>query len=263
MATLANPTLADPEHPAKPRGDTFFAGIAIAMAIVVVAGFSFQALMGRSSFGSPLRVHAHAVLFMGWVAIFVLQSQLAVRGPATLHRKLGWIAMGWMVAMLVAAMTVIVAIARNGTVPFFFTPQHFLIADTITLLGFMALTTAAVLRRSDTAWHARLHVAGMAMLTGPAFGRLLPMPLLVPYAFEAAGVGSALFVVIGMVRDKRRSGAVHPAWWIGLATVIGSLAFARLLAATPAGDAIYHAVVAGYPGEAVAGTAYPIPPAAP
>lgn len=263
MATLAGSAHPRPEITAEPRADTFYARLAIVMALTVVAGFSMQLAMGRSTFASPLRVHVHAVLFMGWVAIFVLQSQFATRGPIGLHRKLGWLAVGWMFAMLAAAMVVIVAMARNGTVPFFFTPQHFLIADPLTLLGFMGLTGAAVALRRDTQWHARLQVSGMAILTGPAFGRLIPMPLLVPYAFEAAGAGSALFLVAGMVRDKRRSGTVHPAWWAGLAVLAGSLLLARLLAASPVGDAIYQAAVAGYPGQAIAGMEYPAPPAAP
>jgi hypothetical protein len=222
-----------------------------------------QLLMGRSTFASPLRVHVHAVLFMGWVAIFVLQSQLATRGPLALHRKLGWLALGWIALMLAAAMTVIVAMARNGTVPFFFTPQHFLLADPLTLVGFVGLTAGAIMLRKQTDWHARLHMCGMAMLTGPAFGRLIPMPLLVPWAFEAAGAASTLFILTGMIRDKRHSGAVHRAWWFGLATLVGTLALARVLSASPVGEAIYQATVAGYPGAAVPGLEYGQPPATP
>ncbi|WP_296677243.1 hypothetical protein [Novosphingobium sp.] len=263
MATLADPAFADSDVPIVPRGEDFFARLAIAMAVVVVAGFSMQLAMGRSTFASPLRVHVHAVLFMGWVAIFLLQSRLGTKGPIALHRKLGWLALGWMAAMLAAAMTVIVAMTRDGHVPFFFAPQHFLLADPATLLGFAGLTIAAVIRRRQTDWHARLHASGMAMLTGPAFGRLLPMPLLAPWAFEAAGAGSALFLIAGMIRDKRRSGSVHRAWWIGIATLAASLIGARALAVTPLGSAIYQAAVAGYPGQTVPGLEYPPPPGTP
>ncbi|MFM5952860.1 MAG: hypothetical protein ACKOPE_00945, partial [Novosphingobium sp.] len=128
MATLVQNPVPVPGADAPGRVDSFYARMAIAMALIVVAGFSTQLLMGRSSFGAPLRVHVHAVLFMGWVAIFVAQSQLATRGPIALHRRLGWLALGWIGLMLAAAMVVIVAMARNGTVPFFFAPQHFLLA---------------------------------------------------------------------------------------------------------------------------------------
>ena len=202
MATIAAP-FAEPTHQ-----DRFFSNMAVAMAVVVVIGFSTQLLMGRSTFASPLPVHAHAVLFMGWVAIFVTQAQLATRGPIALHRRLGWLALGWIVAMVVAAMVVIVAMTRNGTVPFFFQPQHFLFADPLTLAGFVALTALAVIKRRQTDWHARLHIGAMALLTGPAFGRLLPMPLLIPYAFEAAGLATTVFLFVGMARDWKRARAM-------------------------------------------------------
>lgn len=263
MATLAQNPLHQPGTDTPLREEPFFAKMAIAMALIVVAGFSMQFLMGRSTFGAPLRVHVHAVLFMGWVAIFVLQSQLATRGPLALHRKLGWLALGWIVLMLGAAMTVIVAMARNGTVPFFFQPQHFLLADPMTLVGFVALTAAAIVLRKQTDWHARLHVSAMAILTGPAFGRLIPMPLLTPWAFEAAGACSSLLIVAGMVRDRRRSGSIHRAWWYGLAALVGSLALARVLAFSPIGEAIYQKTVAGYPGASVPGMEFAPPPGTP
>lgn len=242
------------------RDERFFSNLAIVMAMVVVAGFSIQFLMGRSTFASPLRVHAHAVLFMGWVAIFVTQANLATRGPLGLHRRLGWLALGWIALMMVAAMVVIVAMTRNGTVPFFFQPQHFLFADPLTLVCFVAMTAFAVRKRRETDWHARLHIGAMTLLTGPAFGRLLPMPLLTPWAFEAAGLATTTFLFAGMVRDWRRSRAIHPAWWFGFAALAVNLVGAQLLAHSPVGDAVYRAVVAGYPGEHVAGMEFPPPP---
>ena len=241
----------------------FAATIAIVMALFVVAGFSTQLAAGRSTFASPLRVHFHAVAFMGWVALFVAQSWLATRGPLSLHRKLGWVAGGWMGLMVVAALIVMIAVVRNGYVPFFFQPQHFLIANPLALLAFVALTSAAIVMRRRTDWHARLHICGMTMIMGPAFGRMLPMPLLIPYAFEAAGVVAAMFPIAGMIRDRRVLGRVHPAWWIGLGALAFILVLPNLLAPSPFGDWLYATTVAGYPGEAVPGLAFAPPPSGP
>lgn len=237
--------------------------MALAMAATVIIGFSTQFLLGRSTFASPLRVHVHAVLFMGWVAIFVTQSWLATRGPLALHRKLGWLALGWIAMMMAAAMVVIVAMARNGTVPFFFTPQHFLIADPLSLVSFVVMTGVAIAMRRRTDWHARLQIGAMTQIMGPAFGRMLPMPLMIPYAFEAAGAASSMFLVAGMVRDKRRQGWVHPAWWVGVAALIVTMAASQLIARSSVGEALYQSTVAGYPGAQVPGLEYPPPPATP
>ncbi len=254
MATIATPYQED--H----RGERFFGTLAIIMALVVVAGFSNQLLMGRSTFASPLRVHVHAVLFMGWIGIFVVQANLGTRGPIVLHRRIGWLALGWIAAMLATAMVVIVAMTRNGTVPFFFQPQHFLFADPLTLFSFTALTALAVRKRRETDWHARLQICATTLLCAPAFGRLLPMPFLIPYAFEAAGIASSIFLFVGMFRDLRVRRAIHPAWWFGFAGLAINLIGAQLLAHSPIGDTVYRAVVAGYPGEQVPGMDFPPPP---
>ena len=55
-------------------------------------------------------------------------------------------------------------------------------------------------RRTD--WHRRLHYCGTALLMGPAFGRLLPMPLLAPWAFEATFIAVMIFPIIGVIAER-------------------------------------------------------------
>lgn len=100
MATTAFGSSTRDDTPAADH--RFAATMATVMAVVVVAGFSAQFLAGRSSFDAPLRVHVHAAVFMGWTALFLVQSWLATRGPLALHRTLGWIAAGWTVLMVAA-----------------------------------------------------------------------------------------------------------------------------------------------------------------
>lgn len=240
--------------------ERFALKMAVAMAIAVAAGFAAQLAMGRSTFAAPLRVHVHAVVFMGWVVIFVLQTYFATRGPLALHRKLGWFAAGWVLLMLGAAMTVIVVAARRGTIPFFFQPQLLLIGDPINLFAFAALTYAAIRLRHRTDWHARLHLGAMALLTAPALGRLLPLPLLIPWSFEAAGLATMVFPIAGMIRDHRVLGRIHPAWFVTVGTFVAYTAAYEAITYSPLGDAIYASVTAGSPGAAVPGLQFPAPP---
>ncbi|MFM9977972.1 MAG: hypothetical protein ACKVOP_08010 [Sphingomonadaceae bacterium] len=256
MTTLAH------SAPRARNDDRFFLNTALLMAAIIVAGFSLQLAMGRSSFASPLRVHLHAVVMSGWVVIFVAQTALVASGSLTLHRRLGWIGAGWVVAMIVTGFVVTIAMVRNGSVPFFFTPLQFLVFDPVSMLTFAGLTAAAIVNRHRTDWHRRLHLCGTAMLLGPAFGRLMPMPLLAPYAFEATAVAILLFLLGVMVAD-RPEGRTHPAWGWGIATFIGSTLFIEALAFGPLGPPIYDAVVAGSPGAAVDPYAFPPPPASP
>src|SRR5437763_475252 len=112
MATLIDRPLS------RPAGDErFFAGAAIAMTLVIVAGFSHQLAMGRSTFYSPPLVHAHAIMFMGWVAIYLTQNLLVATDRMAIHRRLGWVAAGWIVPMIVLGLGVTLAMVRRGQVP--------------------------------------------------------------------------------------------------------------------------------------------------
>ncbi len=255
MATLAAgvPTF-------RGSDDRFFLFAAIAMTFVMVAGFSTQLAAGRSTFSAPLLVHAHAIVFMGWVTLYLLQNIFATTGRLALHRRLGWIATGWIVAMLFLGCLVTVAMVRRGQVPFVFRPQHFLVFDPLTLFTFAGLTTAAIVMRRRTDWHRRLHCCAMSMLLGPGFGRLLPMPHLVPWAWEASFAASMMFPIAGVFVDLRRVGHVHPAWRWGIVTMLGSLLLIEVIAYSPMGMGLYGAVTAGSPGALVPPLEFAPPP---
>lgn len=256
-------TVVDQAPMSAGRDGGFFLSAAIAMTVVIVAGFSVQLAMGRSTFASPPLVHAHAIAFMGWVAIYLLQNIFAATDRMALHRRLGWLAAAWVVPMLGLGCAVTVAIVRRGQVPFFFQPVNFLVFDPMTLIAFAGLTTAAIMLRRQTDWHRRLHFCAMSMLLGPGFGRLLPMPLLSPWAWEATVAACLIFPLVGMGMDMRRSGRIHPAWRWGVATLIGSTLLTEAITYSPIGEALYRAVVAGSPGAAVSPLAFPSPPIGP
>ena len=258
MATLSQPPLAH-----SVGDERFFLKSAIVMALVIVVGFSLQLAMGRSTFASPLRVHVHAVLFMGWVAIYVLQNTLVATGRIGLHRRLGWFAVVWAAAMVASGIAVTVIMTRAGTVPFFFQPLQFLVFDPVAVLTFAGLTAAAVVLRRRTEWHRRLHFCGMAMLLAPAFGRILPLPLLQPWAWEATFAVTLLFPIAGAWADRRRFGQVHPAWRWGIGTMLGSFAVVEALTYNPVGLSLYEAVTEGSPGAEIDPLAFPPPPDGP
>jgi hypothetical protein len=239
--------------------DRFYFKLAMAIAVTVIAGFGFQFAMGRSSFSAPLLTHVHAIVFMAWVGLFVVQSWAVAYGRRHWHRRLGWIAMIHVPLMIALGLAVTVAIVRRGTAPFFFMPQHFLIADPATVLCFAGLTFAAIRLRRSTDWHKRLHLCAMAALMGPAVGRLLPMPLMTPIGFELAALPGLLFPLAALARDWRHR-SIHPAWRWGLPALPLALGLTALIAYSPAGGAIYQWVTAGSPGALVAPLAFPSPP---
>lgn len=244
------------------RGDTrFFAISAILMTLVMVAGFSLNIVAGRSSFAAPPIVHVHAIVFFGWLMIYLTQNMLAASGNIALHRRLGWLAVLWIVPMLVTGFAVTLRMVQTGTVPFFFRPQHFLVFDPASLVFFGWIVAAAVALRRRSDWHRRLQLCAMTLLLGPGFGRLLPSPLLMPWSYDIIFAVQFVFPIAGMIADRRRDGRVHPAWFWGVGAGVLSYAVTQAITFSPLGDGLYAAVVAGTPAATVPGLAYPpLPP---
>lgn len=240
------------ERPAARLQDEprFFFVMACIMAAVLVAGFSVQLAAGRSSFALPLVYHVHAFVFFGWLALFLTQTWLMASGNVALHRQLGWLSTIWVPAMVVAGTTLTVAAMRRTGGPFFFAANEFLIGNPLGLVAFAGTVGAAVALRRRTDWHRRLMLCSLAAITGPGFGRLLPMPLLVPWGWEVSNGLGIGFILAGMARDRRHTGRIHPAWFVGIAVIVGHVALGEAIAHTSWAIDLTHQVLAGYPGAA-------------
>jgi hypothetical protein len=233
------------------REHRFFFISACIMALVLVAGFSTNILLARSSFHSPVLHHVHALTFFGWVVLYLLQTGLVATGSRALHKRLGWLALAWVPAMVVLGTAITLVVVRTNGGPFFFARDEFLIGNPVGILAFAGIAFWAIGLRRRTDWHSRLMLCAMASITGPGYGRLLPMPLMMPVAWWTAAVMfPALFILAGMWRDRRRIGRVHPAYKWGLGLLVGTQMLAEIVAFSPAGRAIGDMVTAGTPGAA-------------
>lgn len=243
MATIPYSTDTD-------RGEArFFFTMACLMAATIIAGFSFNIATGRSSFAMPWLVHIHAWVMMGWVGLYLAQNFLVFSDNVALHRRLGWLSLIWLPAIAVMGLLITRYSLQTVGGPFFFDQNEFLISNPLMLLLAVGLASAAVAVRKDTGWHRRLMYCSFAILTGPGIGRLMPNPLLEPYAWWIGAVGTPLiFPIIGMLADKRRYGSIHRAWLWGVGLVIGVQAIADLIAYSPMGVRFTEWFIAGTPG---------------
>src|ERR1700761_2230332 len=82
----------------------FYFGMSLLIAAVVVGGFSRTVgpKIIHPKALPPAILYAHALVFYGWLAFFILQSALVRTHNVRLHRTLGWfgVALGVMMPVL-------------------------------------------------------------------------------------------------------------------------------------------------------------------
>jgi len=245
MATIAYSADTDRGEP------RFFLTMACIMAAGIVAGFAFNLAVGRSSFALPWLVHFHAWVMMGWVGLYLSQNALIFIDNIALHRRLGWLSVVWLPAILVMGVLITRWSIRSHGGPPFFDENQFLFGNPMHIFALTMLAAWAITVRRNTGWHRRLMYCSFAMLTGPGIARLLPSPLFIPYAWYVEAVTPPLlFMAIGILADTRRYGRPHPAWFWGIGTVIAIQVAVDLIAYSPAGIAFTQQFVAGTPGAA-------------
>lgn len=200
----------------------FFFYMAVAIFVTVVVGFGSQVVTRRVWFTQfPWQVHVHAVVFAAWMTLYVVQNWLIANGRGVdLHRRLGWLGVGIAVVMVpLGIVTTFMAVAR-GSINGIFPLGLFLALDTLHIVGFGALTFAAIALRRRADRHKRLMLCGTILATAPALSRLfglVPLGGLTPLAVIASLLA---FVGAGLAFDLVTWRRVHAAYWWGLGTIV-------------------------------------------
>lgn len=229
MATLAAAPASAPQS--YSASQPFFVKLAWILSGIIVFGFAQNAALGRVNIPAvPIWVHLHGLAMLAWLALFVTQNRLAASGNLALHRRLGWVGAFLVCAIVgLASFTAVMSLSLHRF-PFFFTAPFFLALTTIDTLAFGGLVLAGIVNRHDTETHRRLIMGGTIVILEPAFGRLLPAPLIGGEMTEWVVMAIQLGVVALIARhDRRTLGRVHAATFsvgavIALAHVLISLA---------------------------------------
>lgn len=222
---------------------SFWQKIAIGIAAFITFAFLQWAARGFVDVRAvPVWVHVHALVMVSWLAVFIAQATLVKRGVLVWHRRLGWAAMA--LAALIVALGSFVSIMaiRAAHVPPFFTPAYFLALTHVELAAFAGMIAAAVLARSDTETHRRFIVGANVLLMEPAYGRLLPMPLLGSWG-QTAGMFIQLGVLVLVARhDGRTLGRVHRATITAMIVVTAVHSLIEVFARLPVTAALAAAI---------------------
>lgn len=213
---------------------SFWAKMAIGISVFIVFGFVQFSLRGFVDYRSaPLVMHLHGIAMVSWLALLTTQSVLAGNGNLAVHRRLGWTSAVMVPLIIVLASLTCFAAIRSGRFPPFFTAPYFLALVHVGAAVFAALVATAVARRGQRDWHRRLMVGSTILLMEPALGRVLPMPLIMPWGEWVSMVIQLGMVALIMRHDRRELGRVHPATTAVFLAVALSHVLVEMLAITP------------------------------
>lgn len=205
----------------------FYVALSILMTVLVGVGFwpSYYGPLIRGAAHAPAFLHLHGIVYVGWLALLILQAALAARGHIRVHRSVGNVAIGygvvvWLVGILVSIVAPVMHVnAGEWTIDQAAAFLPIPLGDMVLFGGFFA---SAVAYRQRPEIHKRLMLlATLATVFAAAF------------RLQAAGVPMSaaiglwfLPVVLGMAYDVSTQGRVHPVYWIGAAAM--ALALLRL-----------------------------------
>jgi hypothetical protein len=225
MATLAQ---------TRTRDQSFWQKMMLGIALFIVFGFAQFGARGFVDYRAvPGFVHVHALVMLSWLALTVAQATFVARDNMVLHRKLGWVGAGLAVVVVGFSSWVAIMIVKAHHQPPVFAPPYFLARTQVGMLAFAGLIVAAIVRRRETEWHRRLMVGALVLLLEPALGRVLPMPLIMPYGEWAVLAVQLGVLAIVMRHDRRTIGAIHPATTSAVLVVALTHCIVELLAIAP------------------------------
>jgi len=258
MTTTTADSLTLASTAARPR---FYLWMSVAMAATAFIGFAptFWFPLAR---GVPERfavIAVHALLFFGWSLFVIYQAWLAASGKVARHRDVGLIGVSLATAMTIfGILTALNSSQRAIAAGYTTAAEAFLVVPLVPMLTFAVLMTAALVNLRRAEWHKRLVLSATAVLLDAAIARLfiffvvmkgslppfkgtvglagLPGPPPPVAGLLPPAIIALLFVVAGMVYDRRTRGAVHPAYWWA-----GGFALAMHLVKIPVSDtALWH-----------------------
>jgi len=195
-------------------GRSFHLSLMVFISALVLYGFSHtvDADVFHPEQPQPLILYIHAMVFTIWLFLLVLQTALVtVRNPQ-LHRRLGWLGLGFGVLMLIVGTATILVMGKIRVERLGPEAGMFIYRPIEDILFFGTAFGLAIYWRKRPDLHRRLIVLAACALTPPAIARI---PIV--HSLSMVYLGTDLLVLAAILHDLVTLGRVHPVYRWGLA----------------------------------------------
>jgi len=203
----------------------FFVVAGGVMAMIVFAGFwnsYFRPLISGTS-GHSGAIHFHALVYLGWIALFLTQAVLAATGRIESHRRAGKVGIAYGVLVIVVGVgTTLYQYAAVIRARGLEASLWFPIWPLIDMLIFAPFFLLAVLLRHKPEIHKRLMIVAMTTLLIAPAGRLGLSVVLTQLVWLSP-------ILLGVASDLFRQRRVHWVYVMGVAVLYASSYRPRLM----------------------------------
>jgi hypothetical protein len=203
-----------------------FAIAAVLFPLIILFGFGRTYYL-RGFFAVPpvgvWLVHLHAILMTAWVLLFIVQVRLISSRRVRVHQRLGFIAIGLAVLIVITGFFTAVRAAKFGpsAFPAPLPRLPFLVVPMTDLLMFTILFSAAIYYREKPAEHKRFMLLTAINFLPPALARI-PIERLRAFGpLWFFGLPTAIALVVLFV-DRKRNGKFNRAMVAGTFLMITS-----------------------------------------
>jgi len=202
----------------------FYLTMVLVSSAIIFVGFAPSFYLKSVIHAPPplsLLTFSHGVVFTAWLALFITQASLIATNRGALHRRIGLLGVLLFGAMITLGLWTAITAARLGHVPPGAPePLAFLALPLIALVAAAVLVALALWNRQYSAWHKRLMVASLFLMTGPGSGRIA-IPLgLAPIGLQLSLFVGDLLLAVVILYDYRTHGRVHRADWLAAAIFV-------------------------------------------
>jgi hypothetical protein len=198
-----------------------YVGIATLAIAIAAVGFwpTYFGPLLAGGVDKPAIIHFHAVVYVGWLALFFMQTAFAATGRIGAHVKLGRVAIGYGVlvifAGLVAGIGMFVLRVRAGEAA---AAQTAVLGPLMDMLFFAPLFAAAVHYRRKPELHKRFMVVATTSLLVAAAVRMpflgQPRNLWLMHSIWLAPI------LVAMAHDLWRDRRVHPIYVLAVVLLV-------------------------------------------
>jgi len=236
---------------ARDKADRFYIWMAAACALIAFGGFAptYWLQLPAGTFVGPPLLHIHGMLFSAWPLLLLWQTLLAADGRLNRHRAWGLVGVSLATAMVAIGLAAAINTLTTGLAAGYGDRSRAFLLIPVSAVGLFAgffIAAVANVRRPD--WHKRFMLLATISLLQAAMARVFfvlatgggpglrpglgaPPPIAIAIA---PSLILELFILAGIIHDRRTHGRSHPAWLIGAGVMTAVILLRVPLSGMPA-----------------------------